>query len=136
MWSSSKPCYGDHIRVCRGYYYHHGIYVSDDYVIHFASKENVDRIDPKDAKIIITSLSEFLKDGILEVRVFNSEELSKKRSPSDIVNYAFMQVDKRLGTYNLISNNCEHFANECVFGQAVSEQVEDVFSKIFGGIKR
>ena len=44
MWSSSKPCYGDHIRVCRGYYYHHGIYVSDDYVIHFASKENVDRI--------------------------------------------------------------------------------------------
>ena len=47
-----------------------------------------------------------------------------------------MQVDKRLGTYNLISNNCEHFANECVFGQAVSEQVEDVFSKIFGGIKR
>ena len=82
------------------------------------------------------SLSEFLKDGILEVRIFNSEELSKKRSPSDIVNYAFMQVDKRLGTYNLISNNCEHFANECVFGQAVSEQVEDVFSKIFGGIKR
>jgi hypothetical protein len=28
---------GDHLRVWRGYYYHHGIYVSDDRVIQFGA---------------------------------------------------------------------------------------------------
>lgn len=136
MWSLDKLCFGDHIRVNRGGYYHHGIYASDDCVIHFASKENVGDIDPLKAKIIITSLSEFSKDGVVEKRIYNQDELNKKRNPSEIINYAFMQVDQRLGTYNLINNNCEHFANECVFGVRFSNQVEDVISMLFGGMRR
>lgn len=136
MWSKEKPCFGDHIRVCRGYYYHHGIYVADDCVIHFASKNSVDRINPEEAKIIISSLAEFLKNGLVEVRKYSEKEKESKRTPSEIVNYAFMQVDQRLGSYNLVTNNCEHFANECVFGVAVSNQVDDVISMLFGGIKR
>ena len=31
--------------------------------------------------------------------------------------------------YNIISNNCEHFANECLFGTKESEQVNEIFEK-------
>ena len=37
MWEVKKPVYGDQIRVNRGLYAHHGIYASDDCVIHFAA---------------------------------------------------------------------------------------------------
>ena len=129
MWKVKSPCFGDHIRVCRGMYYHHGIYASDDCVIHFASEKQTDRIDPVDAKIISTNLDRFLMGGILEVKEYNEV----KRSPSEVVNYAFMQIGTRSGTYNLVSNNCEHFASECVLGVKKSEQVEDVLSMLFGG---
>ena len=38
VWAFKNPKRGDHIRVCRmnGVYYHHGVYVSDAEVIHFA----------------------------------------------------------------------------------------------------
>ncbi|HPA57831.1 MAG TPA: lecithin retinol acyltransferase family protein, partial [bacterium] len=32
-WSRREPIKGDHIRVNRGFYYHHGIYVNDNEVI-------------------------------------------------------------------------------------------------------
>lgn len=133
MWVKGKPCFGDHIRVNRGFYYHHGIYASDDCVIHFASIDNTSNIDPMKAKIITTDLDLFLMGGILEVNVYGENELIEKRNPSEIINYALMRVGEGLGTYNLITNNCEHFANECVFGKKKSEQVENVFMKIFGG---
>ena len=136
MWISKKPSFGDHIRVCRGVYYHHGIYASDDFVIHFASKENVGEINASNALIITTSLNEFLMNGILEVREFTEEEIKSKRKPSDIINYALLAVGTRKGEYDLINNNCEHFANECVFGVKRSNQVEDIFSMLFGGMKR
>ena len=136
MWKEIKPSFGDHIRVCIGLYYHHGIYASDECVIHYASAEQTNRIDPSEAKIIITDLNRFLMGGNLEVRIFDLEESKNKRTPSEIINYALLQVGMRKGAYNLISNNCEHFANECVFGKAVSNQVEDVFSMFLGGIRR
>ena len=74
------------------------------------------------------TLQDFLKNATyLEVRTFQEEELLKKRSPSDVVNYAFMQLGR--GGYNIISNNCEHFANECLFGTKESEQVNEIFEK-------
>ena len=68
---------------------------------------------------------------LLEVRVFNQEELKTKRSPQDIVNYAFSRIGEK--GYNLVSNNCEHFANDCLFGKKKSNQVDSVLSFLFGG---
>lgn len=133
MWAVKKPVFGDHIRVNRGLYYHHGIYASDDCVIHFASIDSTDRIDPAKAKIITTNLTKFLCGGILEVKEFDLNEIGQKRSPSEIINYALMRVGEGVNTYNLISNNCEHFANECVFGKKQSQQVDDVLKVLFGG---
>ena len=131
MWEVKKPIFGDHIKVNRGLYSHHGIYVSDDYVIHFAPPMNLGVIDAASAKIIITNLKDFLNGGLLEVRIFSFDELKQKRNPQDVVNYAFSKVGE--GGYNIISNNCEHFANECLFGKKKSNQVDSVLSFVLGG---
>lgn len=134
MWEIKKAVFGDQIRVNRGYYSHHGIYASDDCVIHFAPPENTGVLDPSAARIIQTPLTSFLNEGVLEVRVYTDEELKKRRSPSDIVNYALSRLGE--GGYDLVSNNCEHFSNECAFGKKDSAQVVSILSMLFGGVKK
>ncbi|MDE5715132.1 MAG: lecithin retinol acyltransferase family protein [Anaeroplasmataceae bacterium] len=131
MWEKNKkPSYGDQIRVNRGFYSHHGIYADDSCVIHFAPPTRTDALDPSAARIIKTSLEDFLMGGCLEVRSYTEEEIKEKKSPKDIVNYALSRLGE--GGYDLVSNNCEHFSNECVFGKKTSNQVKDVLSILFG----
>lgn len=54
-WGSGPPKMGDHIRVKRawGLYAHHGIYVSDDEVIHFAGQEKDSIFDWSNANILL-----------------------------------------------------------------------------------
>jgi len=131
MWEFKKPSYGDQIRVNRGLYFHHGIYVSDDEVIQYASPSGSE-VSPATALIISTSLSTFLKGAEVEVRVYNSEELKKVRSKDEIVRFAKAQLGTGLGEYNIISNNCEHFSNYCAFGIKESNQVDDILKMFFG----
>ena len=126
-----KPNYGDQIRVNRGLYYHHGIYVSDNEVIQYASPKGSE-ISPETALIISTTLDEFLKGGVVEVREYDNNELNKVRSKDEIVKFAKSQLGTGLGEYNLIDNNCEHFSNYCAFGEKKSNQVEDILSMLFG----
>ena len=132
MWIKKKPSYGDQIRVNRGLYFHHGIYVSDDEVIQYASPKGSE-ISQETALIISTSLSQFLNGGVVEVREYDSEELKKVRSKDEIVKFAKSKLGTGLGEYNLINNNCEHFSNYCAFGIKESNQVEDIFKMLFGG---
>lgn len=126
MWKEKKPIYGDHIKVDRGLYSHHGIYVSDDCVIQFASLIPGHETDPNSASICEISLNNFLKDGNLLVREYTKEEIEKKRTPEEIVSYAKSKLG--IKGYDIINNNCEHFANECVFGERKSEQVDNIMS--------
>lgn len=132
MWSQRHPQYADQIRVNRGFYYHYGIYESDDVVYQFASPKGSE-ISEETATINTVSLEEFLKGGILEVRDYTEEELKKKKEPEEIIKYAKDHLGE-MG-YNLISNNCEHFANRATFGVSESSQVNDVFS-FLGGLFR
>ena len=132
MWIKEKPSYGDQIRVNRGLYFHHGIYVSDDEVIQYASPKGSE-ISAKTALIIKTSLDTFLNGGEVEVRKYDSEELKKVRSKDEIVKFARTKLGSGLGEYDLINNNCEHFSNYCAFGIKESNQVEDIFKMLFGG---
>lgn len=133
MWKIKNPCNGDHIRVNRGFYYHHGIYASDECVYQFASPEGSE-ISPETAVVGITTLDKFLKGGIVEVREYSDDELKEKRNPEEIIKYAKEHLGE-MG-YNLISNNCEHFANRCVFGKSMSTQVDDIFEKIMGAFSK
>jgi hypothetical protein len=123
MWKTKKPVLGDHIRVSRGLYYHHGIYADDYCVFHFASPSD-NEMNPETARVLYTTLDGFLKGGTLEVREYTFEESNKKRNPKEVIDAAIKSIGE--GGYNVISNNCEHFANRCIFGESKSEQVDNV----------
>jgi Lecithin retinol acyltransferase len=116
--------YGDQIYVMRplmgltGVYEHHGIDCGDGTVIHYR------KID--EATIAQTSLSEFAMGN----RIF------VKRFPvSFIPDVVVERAESRLGEqqYNLLSNNCEHFATWCSTGYSQCQQL-DSFGAGVGGI--
>lgn len=128
IWEQRRPVMGEHIRVQRyhGLYAHHGIYVSDEEVIHFTGIDDDSILDWSKCKVIRTDLERFLDGGVLEVKVYTEEELDDLYTPAQIVQYArFCLGDTG---YHLLFNNCEHFANVCTLGQYRSQQVERVFS--------
>lgn len=129
IWVQKMPQKGDHIRVQRmnGVYAHHGIYVSDEEVIHFTGKDDDSILDWSKPEVIQTDLAYFLKGGTLEVKEYTDEEFADLYSPEQIVTYARACLGDK--GYNLIFNNCEHFANVCTLGRFRSHQVEKVFTK-------
>lgn len=129
IWVQKMPQKGDHIRVQRmnGLYAHHGIYVSDEEVIHFTGKDDDSILDWSKPEVIQTDLAYFLKGGTLEVKEYTDEEFADLYSPEQIVTYARACLGDK--GYNLIFNNCEHFANVCTLGRFRSHQVEKVFIK-------
>lgn len=125
-WTQKKPVKADHIRVKRigGIYAHHGIYVSDDEVIHFTGKDSDSILDWSKCEVIKSDLATFLKGGTLEVKEYTDEEFQDLYSPEQIVVYARSCIGDK--GYNLALNNCEHFANVCTLGRFRSHQVERV----------
>ena len=122
IWNYTSPKRGDHIRVNRGLYCHHGIYVAEDEVIHFTGAEDDSVLDWSKASVIKTGLACFLKGGRVEVKEYTDAELPDLYPVEGIVSYARSCLGE--GGYNLIFNNCEHFANACTLGKYRSHQVE------------
>ena len=130
IWVQKPPQRGDHIRVQRmeGLYAHHGVYVSDREVIHFTGADDDSILDWDKPEVISTDLATFLKDGTLEVKEYTDEEFADLYSPEQIVNYAHACLGYK--GYNLIFNNCEHFANVCTLGRFRSNQVNRFFNTV------
>ena len=124
IWVQKNPVMGDHIRVKRmhGIYTHHGIYVSDNEVIHFTGTDDDSIMDSSKNRVISSDLNFFLKGGELEVKEYTDEEFQDLYAPDQIVAYARSCLGD--DGYNLIFNNCEHFANVCTLGRFRSHQVE------------
>ena len=135
------PKIGDHIFVDRSVlsiklYEHHGIYVGDNMVVHYNGlargivfekscfEEILSNVVPLDkrnvAKVEMTSLEEFASGDTWQIK----EHTNAPFSGQDIALCAKSRVGEQ--KYNLLINNCEHFCNECVFGEHVSEQVQNV----------
>jgi Lecithin retinol acyltransferase len=141
---------GDHLLVKRKKwlfsYFHHGIDAGGDTVIHLTGPRK------KDAKVIESSMAEFLKGGTKEVweymtfistlrnsrcdtqsnlgrppwmlSLLNDERITEIEARIDDPERAVVEARKHLGRrgYNLFSDNCEHFAVYCKTGLAVSLQ--------------
>jgi len=107
-------------------YNHHGIYVADDEVIHFSSEDD-DNILGTTNEIIKTDISQFLRNGKLEVKIYTEDEFEDLFPVEDIVNWARACIGQ--DGYCLFSNNCEHFTNHCTLGRHHSHQV----SRVLGG---
>lgn len=103
---------GDHIRVRRTGYWHHGIDCGDGTVIHFSGP----RSEKQNAVVRRTSLDEFAKGS----EVFTVPH-GLTHCPEAIV----ARAEARLGEtgYNVLRNNCEHFARWCATGRGISRQV-------------
>lgn len=88
-------------------------------------------MDWSKCEVIKTDLDEFLRGGTLEVKEYTEEELDDLYPVEHIVHYARGCLGD--AGYNLVINNCEHFANMCTLGRFRSKQVERVFNIILGG---
>lgn len=135
------PKIGDHIFVDRSalgvkLYEHHGIYVGDDKVVHYNGlargivlekscfEEILSNVVPLDkrniAKVEMTSLEEFASGDTWQIKEYANAPFSGQE--------VALRAKERIGEqkYNLLINNCEHFCSECIFGEHVSEQVQNV----------
>ena len=106
---------GDHIYVKRKgrFYYHHGIYIGGNKVIHTAGSLR-EKVDPE---VRETGLFRFLKGGTPRRLGY------EKRLPaSETIRIAKEQLSNK--SYSMIWNNCEHFATFCATGKKKSRQTK------------
>ena len=128
-----KPIKGDLIRVKRKLgYYHYGIYIGHNKVIHYSAPEDDSIFDNRNIEIRKGDLQEnFLRGDTLEVNIpyssFYYRFIVCKRAKKLLGVHKFRDVD-----YDLLKNNCEHFANYCYFGEAVSAQSDYASQGLMG----
>ncbi|QYE96755.1 lecithin retinol acyltransferase family protein [Paraclostridium sordellii] len=112
----SRAKYGDLIFVDHGLYKHFGIYINDDCVIHYDGK--LDDRFLRNMCVRQTGMDRFLA-GKDNFKILNfSKNLIP---PREVVNRAKSHLNER--NFNLILNNCEHFAYWCKTGSKKSYQV-------------
>ncbi|MEB3336325.1 MAG: lecithin retinol acyltransferase family protein [Leptolyngbyaceae bacterium] len=106
---------GDHLYVTReflnihGVYEHHGIDYGDGTVIHYRKS---------DSTIARTSMAVFSDGKPVYVQHYTTAYI-----PDSVLQRAESRLGER--QYNLIFNNCEHFATWCKTGRSESRQVTD-----------
>lgn len=120
-WEQTEPKKGCQIRVSRGLYYHHGIFLDDLRVVHFG---DISGAGAEEQSVRLTTLEEFLKGGYPEVRIYSFFERRKIFSPDKTERIALSLVGSK--GYDFVSNNCEHFSNFCAYGKRESMQSDRI----------
>lgn len=124
---SCTPKAGDIIRTKRVFYYHYGIFISEDEVIQFGLADNVNR-EANEVFVLSSDIYTFMGDDSVEVGVPNHKEKKKMKSVNDIISTARSRIGE--GGYDFLHNNCEHFVNECVFSTHESSFMDEIRSRI------
>jgi len=109
----NAPPLGAHLISRRTFYFHHGIYVGEGRVIHYAGWATNRRAGPVEE----TDLQNFTQGNGFRVAKHSRSD------PSDIV---LERARSRLGeaSYKVFANNCEHFCNWCVTDNHLSGQID------------
>jgi len=105
---------GLHLVTRRRGYTHHGIYVGEGRVIHYAGLSSSLRSGP----VCESSVEEFAKGNAIWVEhphdaLYSGEEAVRR---------AYLRVGEN--RYRLFTNNCEHFCTWCLYGESRSNQIE------------
>ena len=117
---------GDIILTDRGLYQHYGIYAGKGRVIHYAAENGDFGIN---IGVRETSLNDFALNGKCRVVYIAGNNIwAKKYSRKETVQRARSRLGEK--HYNLVFNNCEHFAFWCKTGLSKSAQVEKAFCAI------
>ncbi len=124
-WELKNPSSGDMVRVKLGGIYHYGVFVSEDEIIQFGLAPSA-RAMLKDSEIevCVSNVDDFLIGGFLETATLDKKENKKRRKPKETVAFARARLGEK--GYNILYNNCEHFAYECVMGEKRCEQADTV----------
>ena len=125
-WKMTEACFGDIVRVSLGAIYHFGIFVSEEEVIQFGLPPTPNR-RAEDVEVLSSSVYDFLAGGFLEVGICEGREKKRRKTPEETVSAARRRLGER--GYDIIYNNCEHFANECAFGEKFSSMTDSLRNK-------
>lgn len=126
-WEEKTPVFGDIIRTKVQFYHHYGIFVSEDRVIQFGLPDGPMR-PAEQIQVLSSDIAAFLQGGEVEVAVPDAGERKRMRSPKQIVQIAENRIGE--GGYDILHNNCEHFVNDCAFGEPRSAFLQNVREKI------
>ncbi len=127
QWEFKEPKMGDIVRIKIKFYHHYGIFIDESRVVAFGMPDNTG-VDPETIEVLETDVVTFMHGSTLETAVLDRDEKRQRRSPKKTVEYAVSQLGRK--GYHILYNNCEHFANECVFGEARSNFVDSVRDEI------
>jgi len=110
----SEPPLGAHLVTQRRGYEHHGVYVGDGKVVHYAGFAGSAHRGPVEE----VTLASFAAGHAVALR--------PHPCPRYASDDAVRRARSRLGEnhYRLLTNNCEHFCTWCLFGEGRSQQVE------------
>jgi hypothetical protein len=111
---SGEPAPGTHLVTQRRGYEHHGVYVGNGRVVHYAGFAD----SAQRAPVEEVTLECFARGQAMWVRLHPFATYTGDD--------AVVRARSRLGEdrYRLLTNNCEHFCVWCLFGEARSKQVE------------
>ncbi len=126
-WLDITPKSGDIIRTKVSFYYHYGIFVNENEVIQFGLPDNVFR-PASEIAVLSSDIYTFIGDGNLEVGQPSKEEKKKMRPKKEIIKLAKSRIGE--GGYDILHNNCEHFVNECAFGESYSSFLDEARARI------
>jgi hypothetical protein len=96
------------------FYTHHGLYVGNQQVIHYAGNAEPGIRGPVEK----VSLAVFMGGAPCTVRKYASRRYSREES----ITRAFGRIGE--DNYDIFANNCEHFVSWCINGAHGSPQVE------------
>lgn len=126
-WVEKTPVYGDLIRTKVRFYYHYGIFVSEQQVIQFGLPDDPMR-PAEQIQVLSSDIDAFLQGGEVEVAVPDGTTRRQMRDADEIVRIALSRMGE--GGYDILHNNCEHFVNDCAFGKPSSTFLQDVREKL------
>jgi hypothetical protein len=126
IWTPEEPKYGCMIRIKINSIYHYGIYVSHNEIIQFGFAPMINSIfRESDIKVCTSDIDTFSQGKPIEVAIFTKEEEKKNRTPDKVIEYARSKIG--MDGYNILHNNCEHFAYECITGRHYSSLITDAY---------
>lgn len=124
-WEPKECRPGDMIRIRLGRIYHYGIFVTEDEVIQFGLPPTAENRGKEGGELVLaTDIDTFACGKIVETAVLERAEEKRRIPRESTIRLARARIGE--GGYNIIHNNCEHFANECIFGVSHCSQADEV----------
>ena len=121
-----KPPIGAHLMTPRRAYAHHGIYVGEGRVVQYGGLSRGLRRGPVEE----VSLLRFARGRKIWVRPEETSHFSRE----SVIHRARLRLGE--DRYHPLKNNCEHFCEWCLRGEARSYQVDELTARCLRVVRR